>query len=731
MMKTQNIDIAPFTVWCSKLEKDEPSYAFLARNVEQNTAQSPGSLYAALGHRGSHISCVSPKVIADLTRSNLEDIVDASFIDSKDESVSIIFGERISRNQCTVSTRKWCPQCLREGRYHKFVWDLNAINSCPCHQVALSNICDCGRAVHWSNSFVCIAACGCELDEIAAPTRHVTETEQAFSAYIGGRLRSSRRIKNALLDELDLNVAIQVVENLGRYRLAPSKTLKAAHQTYTRAYVCAAGYAVILDSDVEYGILLDTVLNDDRIGDFAKWGLLASYGEFRQWITELSDNTQIKHVLHEGMLKHAQKNKLVVSKRATDSSGQRIQVDRFTLQEAATYCSVSHKRLKEVAIKLGYIPLNIGSGMPVTLRRTQVEEISQRLQNRINAKELAGQLCIDRHAINRLRKAGLIKCFGEEVGLEVNQQGSQVWNSYSSNIAERFIAELDQTLRRGDQKDLSDIPTAAKNLRCSVQRIVAYLKEGRLHVREIFESAEGLKRHLISRSELRRLDSNDHPNGMSLRQASRELGFNYGTINSMRKYSLVKTISTPGAHRVSTKEIERVRRTFMVANEIIKTYDVPKQSKAVTKLLNVLGVAPFLDGDDVHQKVYLRVDVHRALKSYNQQRVSFSMDKPLPISSARKALYISNGQFSSALIKGEYLNVKSEGRSQIVEPDELQRFKRLYVTTAELVEKLELGRSHTAIQELKKRGVNPVCTLASHKGIMFLREDVKRAGMDI
>jgi len=55
----------------------------------------------------------------------------------------------ISNYQLLAKKKKWCPICLFEtsdsrGAYDQLIWGINAINSCPKHQVRLVSHCECG-----------------------------------------------------------------------------------------------------------------------------------------------------------------------------------------------------------------------------------------------------------------------------------------------------------------------------------------------------------------------------------------------------------------------------------------------------------------------------------------------------------------------------------------------------------------------------------------------------------
>jgi hypothetical protein len=719
------IELEPFPAWCTDHHPDEPAYAFLARNIDALGSVSPANFYSLLGHRGGGISAISTETISHLTRANLSDLIAATPTGEGD--VKLVRGERISYGQYTTAQRKWCPQCLGEARYHRFAWDLHCVTCCPKHKRYLADECECGDQVTWRNSHLTIKSCGCELDEM--PTKSMTPSalELEFSAYVMGRLGSWPGFSITLLDDLDSNLVIHVIESLGRYFLAPDQRIKDVIERFGRPEVTRAGFGVVSDAPVAYNKLLDAVLTCQQIGDYAKWGLSAAYGEFRQWVTTLPDGSKLKKTLHRGMEIHAAANEVVVSKRAQDGSGKRVVVDRLTINEAAAYCKVSSGRLREIAVRLGYLKGDLGSGQPVELRLETVKEIARIVKRRITSKELAQQLGIDRHAIERLRKAGLIVCFGQEVNLQIRSQGSQVWTSYSADIGERFIADISQYVVERRCRDLSPIPIAAKELRCSVARIIGYLKDGRLQIRMIDQSATGLNQFLLSRSEVRRVDSNDHADGVSLRQAGRVLGFNQATLWQMREAGLIETITHPGSHRIAAKEIERIRSTFIVISEIIDKYPIPKQSIAATHVLKAMGIEPFCRRPEFHQQVYMRADVEAGLRLYRSDNTDVPLEKPLSIKEAQSALHILSASFAAALQASGLLVAKKVGRFRIITPTQLNAFRGAYVTSTELALRSDLGRSHKVVAVLEEFGVAPICTHETHGGILFARAAAEMA----
>ena len=715
-------------IWIKSRPLDEPAYAFLARSLEANEVASPGSFYSTLGYRAGGLTAIPIDTISKLTKHPIQELMDATPTGRRDEMS--VQGEILSFKQYTTKIRRWCPDCLCEDAYHRFIWDVRSVTCCPRHQVRLNALCGCGEPVRWRTSFTALSHCGCELDDVDPPTDNPSEYEVRFAQYVSGRLNASGKIKDPVYDDLDLMTAIHSTESLGRFRLTPGSSIKSCIDAHGQALVVSAGYQVAHDPD-EYEALLDAVVKSGRVGGMANWGLMAAYGEFRQWITTLPEKSALKKRLHDGMLKHAKENGIVIHTSTVDGGGKRVELDRLTLLEAAKICRVSHKRLKEVAVRLGFLEYEYGSGLPVNLTREQVREISVRLQDRITAKELAEQLGIERHAVERLRKEGLIKCFGEDVGLDVKSQGSQVWNSYSPNVATKLIALVASFLKVSDAEDLSTISIAAKDTRVSVSRIIGYLSSGQLFVRSAHQSQHGLNQFLVSRSELRRLSCNDHEAGMTLRQAGRDLNFHHQTLWKMRERGLIEVTIFPGSYRISTEELERIRALYIVSNEIIKKYDVPKHGVAVGHLVDKLGVSPALKRPEFQQVVYFREDIDAALKNYSHSSTVPSLESPLNIEAAAKALHISSLKFCYALIRTGMLKAERKDGSLLIYPEHLKAFKSCYVTSTELVLEWGVGRSHKVVELLALEGVDPICTLQTHGGILFDRLAIANAMSEV
>ena len=108
------------------------------------------------------------------------------------------------------STRRICPDCLREDLYHRSCWDLEFADICPIHRVLLCTRCQaCGRGLRWAGSTVSRCKCGgADFRKMTAPAiedRQVTATAGVMGLLGDGRYSAEAASLKSLAPFTDLD----------------------------------------------------------------------------------------------------------------------------------------------------------------------------------------------------------------------------------------------------------------------------------------------------------------------------------------------------------------------------------------------------------------------------------------------------------------------------------------------------------------------------------------------
>lgn len=80
----------------------------------------------------------------------------------------LFFGAPVPRNVLQPQLPKACPECLKESRYCRRIWDFKLVTCCPIHQLLLVDRCPgCGKRLKWYR--LAASVCGCGFDLRGAP----------------------------------------------------------------------------------------------------------------------------------------------------------------------------------------------------------------------------------------------------------------------------------------------------------------------------------------------------------------------------------------------------------------------------------------------------------------------------------------------------------------------------------------------------------------------------------
>lgn len=92
-------------------------------------------------------------------------------------------GARVPRFALRDFRWQFCPKCLAEQPYHRAVWNVALVTTCPSHGCYLIDACPrCAKKLSIGMGSVC--RCSCEFELAASPLRRATPEECGFSARV-------------------------------------------------------------------------------------------------------------------------------------------------------------------------------------------------------------------------------------------------------------------------------------------------------------------------------------------------------------------------------------------------------------------------------------------------------------------------------------------------------------------------------------------------------------------
>jgi len=272
-------------LWAGPLP-DEPAHGLLFRLTEINgyptvyfVLRETGLLLSQL-RRGKQLD-----LLAKTVRKSEDDIARDSFV--KSGRTIAIRGEEVgSVRDCDFTSRRVCPDCLRESPHHRFFWDLSFFSSCPHHKVDLIDRCSCDQAkkLTWRDGRLYRGNC-CTTGDIRRVDGVKTDAAIVeMEGYFSGRLGITPKVPVPALDCLPLFEAAEALERIGALETGGYATqwLGAADVNLPGEVARARGYSVLVEDRMQE--VLENVYNQCRESEPSRPArLTTAYGWFYHW----------------------------------------------------------------------------------------------------------------------------------------------------------------------------------------------------------------------------------------------------------------------------------------------------------------------------------------------------------------------------------------------------------------------------------------------------------------
>lgn len=325
------------------------------------------------------------------------------------------------------SSRRWCPSCFTADRfeagasspsqpdrapYHRAVWDLSHLSSCPDHGSPLKSRCpSCGETQGWTHAPLDVCACGRRLTS----EKSSDASPDALSRFLNARVHGTAIDEPTLLAGQPLSKCLPLLERLGLAAIGEPGCEWASISNYGADRCASHGFDVAMKWPHAFVNVLDRVLS--RRDDAARSpGMTLAYGWIHEyWIQplpEIGTGRELKSVLSE----HAISNGIMAAGEAI--LGQNTDTSSVTLKEAARQLCMGHERARGLLMRNGALPLGRRRSVGMPIHRSDVERLREDRGRRLDARSARNLLGVGRKAFGGLVRSGLIAPVDDGLGNE-------------------------------------------------------------------------------------------------------------------------------------------------------------------------------------------------------------------------------------------------------------------------------------------------------------------------
>ena len=532
---------------------DEPSYGLLIRTAVHNGAIRPYSVFRKFGAKGGMgPSTISVEDVAEACKADVESLRRATPV--VDPARAVVMGEVFNRRHFSAISKRWCPGCLAEARYHRVWWDIAPITTCPFHGVDLVSRCQCDASLRTVVHFHDHCRKGHDLALVSAPP--APPGSLLVDGYLVRRMLGQKDHGLPHLDASSTEDVIELSAKLGRALLAPGMKLQGSQKDENRRGLIAEGFAAISDIQGKLTAALDELSSRDHKVK-RQWGVEKTYGGFYSWLVGYRESPARTAII-EAMSKHAAG---ITVLKGGQLMGRDVQSDdSMTIVQAAQACGLPFERFRRLTIALGLVPKVLGQGTPFRLDRAKVEELAERLRDHKDLITIARELGMHEPATARLARDGNIEFI---VTGGFNQRDMNKWifhRDSAANLIRKLDAYVVDDLEVGDHLDA--LPFVAKCTFTTVSKMISLIIEGQVRIRGLDPAAVGLSKFLISKSEAQIASRRARVPGLTLNEAIERLGMSSKSVFSFADGDLLKTQYYGRIRTVAEEELERFMREY-------------------------------------------------------------------------------------------------------------------------------------------------------------------------
>lgn len=508
---------------------------------------------------------------------------------TEDPLVRTILGCRMYHELVSVDHRRYCPLCLREGSYHRAIWDLAMLSVCPEHSVRLLERCpDCNHRVSWHYGKVgkCqVRECHAEL--AAAEPVPVPRDELSGARGVAALLQGEAPEGLAPLAPGDLILACFKLGPLARgLERSPRPRALVERHPEEAHLVLDEGWKAISDWPHGFQQFMDARRAHTRRRG-GRYGIVQAYGHLPKLLTDHAD-TPMGQVLSAAFVRHV----AVQSDLATRAhevrryrSTEDLQHRHMTATQAARALGVNYDRMIVLAEShdLFLVPPE-GKGAPALMRADRVKRLADQMASLVTKTGAYEMLDISKETFWTVEQQALLEPVRDEAGeLRYRQADIQA-------LLDRLEAAVEPKPAKLRLRELRPLPDLAR-LGCPTGELLRRVVAGEVRVTALDKRARGLRRLLMDPSIMDREDDG----ALSVVQVAERVGVKQEVAYHWVKTGLLGTrqvlIDGKIARRVPLATLAEFQATYVTGVELAASMGSRSRRWSSPHLL-ALGLKP-------------------------------------------------------------------------------------------------------------------------------------------
>lgn len=531
-----------------------------------------------------------------------------------------ILGHEIHRDFLGNGTRRLCPLCIREARYHRAFWDLTVATVCPLHAIRLIDRCpECGHSLNWRVGP--ITSCSnpkCIGDVQSADGTPVAEAEMTGVRGLHRLLYSGNCPElNPAIRALSVSEQIRLICYLGYAQICGQVMLGASQLRNCSPdkvhLALEAGWQMCVTWPSSFHVILDR--QRARAGNRkGRYGVRKQFGRLHRYLEE--NRRPFARVLEAELRSYILDRPEIITRapklRPGESDGD-LRKRAVTISEARDVLHVGLEKMHALADERDlYFVRPTGSGAPAVLRADLVYALQEERSRLRTKEEVLGMLQTSKPTVDKLRQAGLLPAVPDPD----NEDGLL----YPADGVQALLQDLESRIPAGSTrpKQRVDMMMIARRVRrpgFDMADVVQAVRDGRL-VPVALARVRGLHRLLFRPADVERFVAEVRARAdetISIVEAAEELGVKQETAYQWVRKGLLRTLKrtspTESGRRVTRAALEAFRCEYVTGAEFARVHRLGRKW-AATHLVNA-GVravsGPTVDG--TRQYLFRRADL--------------------------------------------------------------------------------------------------------------------------
>lgn len=529
------------------------------------------------------------------------------------KSRTVRLGATILRlNDLDAQGRRWCPACFADDRlqfrqngveaelgpYHRAIWDVSLVSSCPFHHTPLRQSCPrCQATQGWDHAPIDFCNCGKNLSSEMA----WAGDPDGLSRFASARIVGEGYDPSPLLKGLLLSDAMPLIERLGLTALERPGNQVASLSRCGVDACRSVGFQIACDWPKSFVSALDRV-TAHRTEPGQAVGLTITYGWIhRYWIRKLKE-TSSGSALKDALYDHAVANGIL--KDGEKALGRGDEPSNVTLVDASQQLGMSEDRTLRLLQRQGALPRRVRQRVPTAILRKDVERLRSMRQRRLDTQQTRRTLGIGKAHIPRLLKLGLLDPIDDGYGRE----------RFDAEDVDRLLREVCEGLAEIQELERGWLPLPRMAVRSAVPltELIHRVVQGSLTPIGILPGPPSISKVVVRRVDVAQRAVQERVE-MTLTQTAKTLGIHRETVSQLSTRRLIFGRRGSNAWHFAASDVQRFARENVKGTEVAARLRTTPQF--AIRDLAAVGVLPIIGRPACRQTLFDRSEVERHLPS--------------------------------------------------------------------------------------------------------------------